>query len=274
MSNGLSPELLDCICRLTATLPRGVTDALAVAIRNTRTVQDREVVVNRLLPELLVDNRTLFREFSDAWVKADEAISGAEIASALSVAALQGNRVRTLSGVELVWTGPTTISAGLRSTEQVILEMISAARESIFLVAFAAYRIETLVTELRSAVARGVRLVFVLEDKDESGGKVSVNALSALSGANLSQATVYIWPLEQRPRNERGQYGALHAKFVLVDGHRLFVSSANLTEFALNLNIELGVLLTGGDAPRQMERNLTELIRTGVLRKTEVRYAD
>ena len=45
------------------------------------------------------------------------------------------------------------------------------------------------------------------------------------------------------------------------------LSSANMTSFALSLNIELGVLLNGGDAPRQMERNLSELIRTGVLRE-------
>ena len=54
---------------------------------------------------------------------------------------------------------------------------------------------------------------------------------------------------------------------MLVDSDRLFVSSANMTSFALALNIELGVLLNGGDAPRQLERNLSELIRTGVLRE-------
>ena len=66
---------------------------------------------------------------------------------------------------------------------------------------------------------------------------------------------------------EERWHGTLHAKCVLVDSDRLFVSSANMTSFALALNIELGVLLNGGDAPRQMERNLTELIRTGVLRE-------
>lgn len=40
-----------------------------------------------------------------------------------------------------------------------------------------------------------------------------------------------------------------------------------MTEFASTLNIELGVLLRGGEAPRQVERNLTELIRKGVLRE-------
>ena len=54
---------------------------------------------------------------------------------------------------------------------------------------------------------------------------------------------------------------------MLAGSDRLFVSSANMTSFALALNIELGVLLNGGDAPRQMERILTELIRTGVLRE-------
>ena len=94
----------------------------------------------------------------------------------------------------------------------------------------------------------------------------SLSASTNVSGGREA-ATVYGWPLEQRQRNERGDYGALHAKCVLVDSQGLFVSSANMTEFALTLNIELGVLLNGGDAPRQVERNLTELIRTGVLRE-------
>ncbi|MPY76873.1 MAG: hypothetical protein GEU87_21775 [Alphaproteobacteria bacterium] len=71
--------------------------------------------------------------------------------------------------------------------------------------------------------------------------------------------------MDRRARNDRGQHGTLHAKCVVVDAERLFVSSANMTEFALVLNIELGVLLKGGDAPSQVERHLTELIRTGVL---------
>ena len=94
-----------------------------------------------------------------------------------------------------------------------------------------------------------------------------MSAFSALSGAGLDSAKIYLWPLEQRERNERGQHGALHAKCVLVDSHQLFISSANMTDFALTLNIELGVLLRGGDAPRQVERNLSELIRIGTLRE-------
>ena len=161
------------------------------------------------------------------------------------------------------------MSTGLRSTEQVILDMICSARRSIYVVAFAAYRVLALANALQDAADRGVRLCFILEDKDVSEGKVSMNPLPALSGAGSDRTSVYVWPLDRRARNDRGQHGTLHAKCVVVDAERLFVSSANMTEFALTLNIELGVLLKGGDAPGQVASHLSELIRIGVLRRLE-----
>jgi len=267
MSGALPADLLDRLCRLAGTLPEGIRSELVAAIRKAGTLADREEVVNQVLARLLPDNRGLLSEFAMAWQRSSVNISGAEVAAALEAASFQERRLRELSSVELVWTGPSTLSAGLRSTEQVILDMISRAKRSIYLVTFAAYRVEAVVAGLRDAISRKVRVALVLEDKDESEGKVNFNALASLAGGDLRALKVYVWPLEQRQRNDRGQYGTLHAKCVLVDSDRLFVSSANMTSFALALNIELGVLLNGGDAPRQMERNLTELIRTGVLRE-------
>ena len=263
----LPTELLEGLCRLAATLPEGVSRQLAAVMREIVIPANREQVLARMLPQLLPDNRGLFTEIASEWARCAEAPSGAEVAAALEAAAFQERRLRDLSTVELVWTGPSMPGAGLRSTEQVILDLIRSARQSIWVVTFAAYKVGALVTALRDAVTRGVRVAFVLEDKDESGGKLSLSALPAFTGGGLDAATIYGWPLEQRQRNERGDHGALHAKCVLVDSQRLFVSSANMTEFALTLNIELGVLLNGGDAPQQVERNLTELIRTGVLRE-------
>ncbi|MFM9971265.1 MAG: DISARM system phospholipase D-like protein DrmC [Burkholderiales bacterium] len=267
MSDALPAELLDHLCRLAGTLPEGIARELTAAIREAGTVADREEVLNRLHPRLLPDNRGLFSEFGIAWRQSSVNISGAEVAAALEAASFQGQRQRETSSVELVWTGPSTLNAGMRGTEQVILDMISRAKHSIYIVTFAAYRVETVACALHDAITRNVRVVLVLEDKDESDGKVNFNALTALAGGNLQALKVYVWPLEQRKRNDRGQNGTLHAKCVLVDGERLFVSSANMTSFALELNIELGVLLNGGEAPMQMEKNLTELIRTGVLRE-------
>jgi hypothetical protein len=47
----------------------------------------------------------------------------------------------------------------------------------------------------------------------------------------------------------------------------LFVSSANLTEYAFTLNMELGLLLTGGESPKQVERHFERLIAAGQLTK-------
>jgi phosphatidylserine/phosphatidylglycerophosphate/cardiolipin synthase-like enzyme len=267
MSGALPADLLERLCKLGATLPEGIGSDLAAAIRKAGTLADQEEAINQVLPRLLPDNRGLLSEFAIAWQRSAVNLSGAEVAAAMEAASFQERRLRELSSVELVWTGPSTLSAGLRSTEQVILDMISRAKRSIYLVTFAAYRVEAVAVALRDAISRDVRVALVLEDKDESDGRVNFNALASLAGSDRRALKVYVWPLEQRKRNDRGQHGTLHAKCVLVDSDRLFVSSANMTSFALALNIELGVLLNGGDAPRQMERNLTELIRTGVLRE-------
>jgi phosphatidylserine/phosphatidylglycerophosphate/cardiolipin synthase-like enzyme len=59
----------------------------------------------------------------------------------------------------------------------------------------------------------------------------------------------------------------LHAKCALADGDRLLVSSANFTTSALSLNMELGVLVEGGDMPREVEEHFETLMRDGVLRR-------
>jgi cardiolipin synthase len=45
----------------------------------------------------------------------------------------------------------------------------------------------------------------------------------------------------------------------------LLVSSANLTEFALNMNMELGLLVRGEDLPGRVVEHFNKLIRERVL---------
>ena len=62
-------------------------------------------------------------------------------------------------------------------------------------------------------------------------------------------AAVYVWPMDKRPIDGNGHHGSLHAKCAVADDAVLFVSSANLTAYALTLNMELGLLVQGGFAP-------------------------
>ena len=57
----------------------------------------------------------------------------------------------------------------------------------------------------------------------------------------------------------------LHAKCAVADGRYLFVSSANLTEAALHLNMELGLLIRGGKQPSHVQQHLVWLVENRIL---------
>jgi len=75
----------------------------------------------------------------------------AELAMALEVGAffLEQARNRTSS---LVWSGPACVLQPVRTTEQVILDIIGGAQREILLVSFAAYRVPSLLQALRDAL--------------------------------------------------------------------------------------------------------------------------
>jgi phosphatidylserine/phosphatidylglycerophosphate/cardiolipin synthase-like enzyme len=60
-------------------------------------------------------------------------------------------------------------------------------------------------------------------------------------------------PQDKRIQDENGKIGILHVKFAVADGNHLFLSSANFTEYAFSINMELGLLITGGKLPGQAE---------------------
>jgi phosphatidylserine/phosphatidylglycerophosphate/cardiolipin synthase-like enzyme len=61
-------------------------------------------------------------------------------------------------------------------------------------------------------------------------------------GCPLPQVFYFPHSLEEAPQ----QRAALHAKCVVVDRQRVFVSSANFTEAAQERNIEVGLLIQSG----------------------------
>jgi len=218
---------------------------------------------------LSADAARLFSELLTVWRQEMPSAQLSELGHALLAASATSQEERQRQQLELVWSGPGLISTALRSTGPALLELIDSARDSVYLVTFAAYKVPAVADALAAAERRGVRVVFVLESDEGNGGKVDFDPLPHLRASGLRQAEVYTWPQEHRLRDERGRFGSLHAKFAVADRTRLLVSSANLTEFAFNLNIELGVMVTGGHGPAEAARHLDELIRLGVLRQSE-----
>jgi phosphatidylserine/phosphatidylglycerophosphate/cardiolipin synthase-like enzyme len=81
------------------------------------------------------------------------------------------------------------------------------------------------------------------------------------------------WPGARRPSvfydpralEPDGPTGVLHAKAVVADGEVVFLTSANLTEAALDRNIELGLLVRDRALAASLARHFQVLIERGLL---------
>jgi phosphatidylserine/phosphatidylglycerophosphate/cardiolipin synthase-like enzyme len=168
--------------------------------------------------------------------------------------------------VEVIWTGPTSDTGTLRKTEQALLQLIDDANHSLWILTFVAYKAEPVMDAIERAVARGVKVSMVAESERSSEGRTAFAAADAMRESLAGLIVIYEWPAAQRDRDQAGNSGTLHAKGALADERVLLVSSANLTDHALRLNIELGVLIRGGEHPGRLAQHLNQLVATGVLR--------
>jgi phosphatidylserine/phosphatidylglycerophosphate/cardiolipin synthase-like enzyme len=185
---------------------------------------------------------------------------------AILTAAINEHRRRNQESIELVWTGPESQCIPVRQTEQVLLDLIRNSKKSLLAVSYAVFRIPTIRKALTDAALRAVRVRIVLDIMQPSGGD-GYNPLIAIGQELASQSEVLYWPEEQRIPDSAGKRGILHVKCLVADGEKLFISSANLTEQAFKLNMELGVIISGGRYPSSVEQHFIDLQGRGVLRR-------
>lgn len=202
-------------------------------------------------------------EMFDVWQK-EPFVSSKEIATALATAQHCHITHQKELSIELVWSGPNLPSSTMRRTDQALLELIGQAKEELTIVSFVVYKIPELIEALNEAVKRSVRVRIIAETKESSGGKVSFD-LSALGKDLLEKIDVLVWPLGERPTNASGEYGSLHTKCAVADRKWLFISSANLTEHALTLNMEMGLLIHNGGLAGQVTEHINNLVLNGIL---------
>ena len=194
----------------------------------------------------------------DAW-KASTT-SGETLAAMLLAAAHAFRHAESLQKVELVWTGPTTELVPARRTEQALIQVINAAKHRLFITSYVAYDIESIAKALRSAAERGVKIEFLMELSSAQGGKVSIDPIGNLRNI-VPDAWFYIW----KDKDAAFVNGSVHAKVAVADGLFCFITSANLTGYAMDQNMEAGVLISGVPLPEQLHRHLEALVITGVI---------
>lgn len=188
----------------------------------------------------------------------------ASFGTALLTASIAQRDRQMRESIDLVWTGPDSRLIPVRQTEQVLLDLIHGARSELLVVSYAVYRIPRVRDGLMNAIDRRVRVRIVLDvaDPNEIAG---YNPLVAIGTDLVSRADILYWPRDRRTPDNEGKRGSLHVKCVVADSERLFVSSANLTDQALRLNMELGILVTGKGCAHQVEEHFAELHENGIL---------
>lgn len=254
-------DLLEVIAELGLELHPDRIAIVASKIQTIGSVEQFALIKQSFGPNTEKD---LIHRFKVAWNQ-HRSTTPHEIASALKGASAAASLQEIRGAVELVWTGPSTGRVPVRHTEQVLCEVIDSAKRKLFLVSFVAYRVDSIISALRNAIGRQVEITVLLETSSDEGGRVknhdSVQAMKSL----LPSLNICIWsPEKNAPRNYSG---AVHAKCAVADGERAFITSANFTTAAMERNMELGVLVNGGDLPAELHHHLELLITQSIIVK-------
>lgn len=204
-------------------------------------------------------------EFLDHWRQYAPEIGSEAVCLAIITAARVNDLHRNEETVEIVWTGPEPAKTRFRQTEQAILEVLNSATKRLTVVSYAVYRIPRIRNALIAAANRGVIIRLIVETPNRIEGQGEYDCLRALGDNVASACSVYYWPQENRAKDDNGKIGILHVKCAVADGHRMILSSANFTEYAFTINMELGLLVTGGKLPGQVELHFERLIEVGHL---------
>lgn len=248
-------KLLDAVAAVVHLISPEKVQAIASRVRRTEASKAASAlagVVGTPAASEVVDR------LAEAWRATN--VGADELASMLLAASHIFAKSAAEQSIELVWTGPTTPFVSARRTEQALLQVINAAQSTLFITSFVAYDVSGIVKALNAADARGVLITMLLESSQDQGGSINMDVI-AMMKALVPSARLFAW----REKGDSFTDGRVHAKVAVADGHTCFITSANLTGFAMERNMEAGLLLSGGRIPRMLDDHLRALVATKVV---------
>lgn len=174
-------------------------------------------------------------------------VPGAAVAELLTVADRVAARAPRL---DLVWSGPTVAGLHARNTRRVYEELLGSAERSVWASTYAFFDGPSAFEVLakRMDATPGLQVTLLLNVQRKRG---DATAAADLVRRFADRFWKHEWPGAARPRvfydpralEPDGPGGVLHAKAVVIDDEAVFITSANLTEAALDSNIELGLVV-------------------------------
>jgi phosphatidylserine/phosphatidylglycerophosphate/cardiolipin synthase-like enzyme len=173
---------------------------------------------------------------------------------------------------DLVWSGPEVPGLHARDTRRVFEELLGSAERSVWASTYAFFdgpRAFQVLAQRMDAKAN-VSVTLLLNIQRKRGDTTAADQLVRRFADRFWNTE---WPGSSRPSvyydpralELDGPAGVLHAKAVVIDDEVVFVTSANLTEAALDRNIELGLLVRDGALAASVSSHFRTLIERGLL---------
>ena len=173
---------------------------------------------------------------------------------------------------DLVWSGPEVAGVPARDTRRVYEELFTSARRSLWAVSYAYFdgpRFFDLLAKRMEEIP-GLRVTLLL---NIDRGRHDTSSPGDVIRRFADRFWHKDWPGSTHPRVfydprsvDPDIPGVLHAKAVVVDDKRIFVTSANFTAAALDDNIELGLLARDRPLALSVVKHLQGLIDRSLLR--------
>ncbi|MGE0871404.1 MAG: DISARM system phospholipase D-like protein DrmC [Kofleriaceae bacterium] len=207
-----------------------------------------------------------------------EALQGADragISVALRVAIAE--RVhRPPPRLDLVWTGPETKASIAQDTGLVVQRLFESAQRSVIVGGYTFDRADILRPLHQVMLTRGVSATFFV---DIDGATDPDNA-DRFATAAIDRFFRDVWTFGvpkpdvfYDPRTAiRGdipgyEWATLHAKCIVIDDQRAFITSANFTDRGQTRNIEAGVLIEDTPFAEELAGHWRQLVNEGLVRK-------
>jgi phosphatidylserine/phosphatidylglycerophosphate/cardiolipin synthase-like enzyme len=174
---------------------------------------------------------------------------------------------------DLVWTGPEVPGLHARDTRRVYEELLGSAERSVWASTYAFFdgpkAFEVLARRMDERPA--LRVILLLNIQRKKGDTTASEQLVRRFADRFWKTD---WPgsshpgvfYDPRALELEGPGGVLHAKAVVADDEAVFVTSANLTEAALDRNIEVGLLVRDRALAASVSSHFRALIDRDLLR--------
>lgn len=208
-----------------------------------------------------------------------------------TLAAERRSRQQIADRIELVWSGPDVAApASPRDTAVVVRDLCRAAQRQVLLANFSfdksgqeeqVHKSRALWQPLADNMVKnpGLRVRFFINIARDDRSPYADKPPQWWIRGFVRHFREHLWPAERLPemyydpralRGDRRERAILHAKCVVVDEARAFISSANFTQAGHERNIEAGVVVDDAALARQITAQFDALVHAGAVQRVIV----